>query len=320
LPLIRLVHFALAAAALLVAASAGAQDLEIHFKSTPRTELLRPYDDPATMSLLVTGNDGRPIRQGTVDIRLDAPRAGLLFSTDFPWVEGSRLEEMHLNLRQGRVNWKYLFPIRGEYRLGIDVETPDGRKTTKEFTFRIREHRKKWAILAAFSAALFCLGFVAGRIFTRVPAAVTIVALGFSLIANGFSAGDETSVGDGSALEIGAATVGTPALIKWHAAADAGIAPEMLSLKIVHLEKGKTAFELERVPIGGDFAMKFQFTDGAEYRVSALAEQAGKPPRRSEKIISATPLEPPTRAMIPALSYFIGLIALGLAAGRWSKR
>jgi hypothetical protein len=66
--------------------------------------------------------------------------------------------------------------------------------------------------------------------------------------------------------------------------------------------------------------MKFQFTDGGEYRVDALAEEAGKPVRRSEKIISATALEPPTRAMIPAFAYFIGLIALGLGAGRWSKR
>ncbi len=319
--LTRFAPFALAAAALLAGARARAQDLEIHFKSTPPIERLRPYDDPATLSLLVTGSDGRPIRQGAVAIRLDAPKAGRFFSTDFPWVEGSRLEELRVNLRQGRVNWKYLFPIRGEYRLAVDVETPEGKKASKEFTFSIREHREKWAILAAFSAALFCLGFVAGRIFTRAPAAAAVIlAAGLFLIPDGFSASDEPSGGEGAALEIGAATVGTPALIQWHAAGDAARAPELLSLKIVHLEKGKIAFELERVPLAGDFAMKFQFTDGAEYRVSALAEQDGRPARRSEKIISATALEPPMRAMIPALAYFIGLIVVGLGAGRWSKR
>jgi len=30
--------------------------------------------------------------------------------------------------------------------------------------------------------------------------------------------------------------------------------------------------------------------------------------------------EPPARAMLPALSFFVAIIALGLAVGRWSKR
>lgn len=312
----------LVAAGLLFAAGARAQDLEIRFKTTPQIEHLRPYADPATMSLLIAGSDGRPVRQGTVHIRLDAPRSGRFFSTDFPWVEGSRLQEMRLDLSQGRANWKYLFPIRGQYRLGVDVETRDGKKASKEFTFRIREREEKWAILAGFSVALVCLGFVAGRIFTRVPAAAIALALGLCLASDGFTANEKASDGDDAALEIEPPTVGTPALLHWHApvAATGEGSPEALSLSIVHLEKGKTAFELERIPIVGDFSMKFEFTDGAEYRVSALGEQAGKPPRRSEKIISATALEPPTRAMIPAFAYFIGLIVLGLGAGRWSKR
>ena len=275
------------------------------------------------MSLLVTGSDGRPISQGTVDIRLDAPRPGVFFSTDFPWVEGSRLQEMHLNLRQGRANWKYLFPIRGEYRLSVDVETPDGKRTSQRFTFTIREHSEKWLLLAAFSAGLLGVGFVAGRVFTGVPVGTAMVlACALVLLPAAFSAGGESSSDDGGALEIGAATVGTPAPVLWHpSGADVSDNPiQALSLKIVHLEEGKTAFELERVPVAGDFAMKFQFTDGGEYRVDALAEEAGKPAWRSEKIISATALEPPTRAMIPAFAYFIGLLALGLGAGRWSKR
>src|SRR5262249_32627322 len=152
-----------------------------------------PYADPATMSLLVTGSDGQPIRQGTVNIRLDAPKSGHFFSTDFPWVEGSRLQEMRLDLSQGRANWKYLFPIRGEYRLGVDVVTPDGKKASKEFTFTIREREEKWATLAAFSAALLCLGFVAGRIFTRIPIAAVVLVLGLFLVSNGFTANEKAS-------------------------------------------------------------------------------------------------------------------------------
>jgi hypothetical protein len=86
------------------------------------------------------------------------------------------------------------------------------------------------------------------------------------------------------------------------------------------LEKGKTVFEVEKIPVPAEFAMTFQFTDGAEYRLIAVGEQPGSMPIRTEKTISATALEPPTKAMIPAFGYFIALIAAGLIVGRWSKR
>jgi len=129
------------------------------------------------MSLLVTDANGRPLKEGSVAVRLDAPRSGGFFSTDFPWVEGTRLQEMQLDLRQGRADWKYLLPIRGEYRLAVNVSTADGRKASKEFTFHVRENEKKWGALAAFSAGLFCLGFIAGRVFTVAPKESVIILL-----------------------------------------------------------------------------------------------------------------------------------------------
>src|SRR5262249_20580757 len=151
-------------------------------------------------------------------------------------------------------------PIRGEYRLGVDVVTPDGKKASKEFTFTIREREEKWATLAAFSAALLCLGFVAGRIFTRIPVAAVGLVLGLFLVSNGFTANEKASKDEDASLEVDPATVGTPALVRWHTPPGVtGEGPvEALSLRIVHLEKGKTAFEMERVPIAGDFAMKFE--------------------------------------------------------------
>ena len=105
------------------------------------------------MSLLITGADGRPVKQGVVDIRLDAPEPGRFFSTDFPFVEGTRLSEMRMELRQGRANWKFLFPIRGEYRLTVVATTADGRKASKDFKFYIRENQKKWFALRDFPLA-----------------------------------------------------------------------------------------------------------------------------------------------------------------------
>jgi hypothetical protein len=297
-----------------------ADELNVYFKTTPGFEHLRPYADPAILSLLVTDANGRPLTEGSVGLRLDAPRSGVFFSTDFPWVEGTRLQEVQLNLRQGRANWKYLFPIRGEYRLAVSVSTANGSKANKEFTFNVPENEKKWAALAAFSAGLFCLGLIAGRIFTaaRTQAAIIILAL---LSASTAGADGNPAPRDASAvLEVAPATVGRPTAVRWRLNNAVDPSRVLLSLAIVHLEKGKTVFEVEKIPVPAEFAMTFQFTDGAEYRLIAVGEQPGSMPIRTEKTISATALEPPTKAMIPAFGYFIALIAAGLIVGRWSKR
>jgi len=300
-----------------------AEDLNIYFKTTPSIELLRPYADPANMSLLITGADGRPVKQGVVDIRLDAPEPGRFFSTDFPFVEGTRLSEMRMELRQGRANWKYLFPIRGEYRLTVVVTTADGGKANKDFKFYIRENPKKWFALTGFSIGLFLLGLIAGRVFTGAKSAM-IALFAVLLLVELSRAAEPPRVQEteNAGLEIGAATVGTPTAVRWFLknAEIAGTSNALLTLTITHLEKEKIAFEVERIPVGNEFSMKFQFTDGAEYRVVALAEVPGKPTLRSEKVVGVTALEPPAKASVPALAYFVGLIALGLGIGRWTKR
>jgi hypothetical protein len=94
----------------------------------------------------------------------------------------------------------------------------------------------------------------------------------------------------------------------------------LLTLTIAHLEKGKTVFSVERLPVAGEFAVSFQFTDGAEYRVTAIAYTNGGQMLRTERNIAVTGVEPPARTMIPAIGFFLAVIALGLGVGRWSRR
>jgi hypothetical protein len=307
-----------------------AEEFNIYFKASPRLELLYPYSDPATLTLLVTRADGRPVAQGSVAIRLDAPKPGRFFSTDFPFVEGSRLLEMNLPLRQGKAEWKYFFPIRGEYLLAVEFVAPDGRKASKTFAFRIRESKQKWYLLGGVSLALFVFGMVAGRIFTppglnggKGLAACLLLAVGgwMSLMEN--AAGQETRQGEQFGwLEIDPAMVGKPANVRWRLGGDERTKKSMalLTLTIAHPEKDKIVFALERLPVAGEFAMNFQFTDGAEYRVAAFAYVTGRSILRTEKYVAVTGAEPPARAMIPAISFFVAIIALGLGVGRWSKR
>lgn len=306
----------------LSSAALAADGLNIDFKTTPRRQLLRPFADPIDLSLLVTGADGKPVRGGSVAIRLDAPVPGRFFSTDFPLVEGKVLNEMRLPLPQGRAAWKYLFPIRGEYRLSVDALADNGAKTSKVFVFKVRENRQKLWALGGFSVALLVLGFAAGRVFTRASAVVPLLLIAALLAAVTADTHEPIQNGPSSpGLEIEPATVGKASLVRWRSLETASSPSNVhLTLSILHLEKQKLVFAVEKIPVGEDWSMKFHFPDGAGYRVNAVADSPGGPPVRSEQVIAVKGVEPPVKAMVPALSYFMALLTLGLVVGRWTKR
>ena len=306
-----------------------AEDINIYLKASPRLELLHPYSDPATLTLLVTGVDGKPVAQGRAAILLEAPEPGQFFSTDYPLVEGSGLLEMDLPLRQGRAEWKYLFPIRGQYRLTVEFIAPDGRKVNKTFPLAIRENKQKWFFLGIFTMGLFVLGVFAGRIFTgalshakRRGAVCLLVSMSCVAVPVEVAAQELGQQKYFGWLEVEPATVGKLSKVRWRLAGEANAESRgvSLTLTIAHLEKSKTVFAVERLPVEKEFTLNFQFTDGAEYRVTAIAYVTGAQVLRTEQNISVTGVEPPGRAMIPAIGFFLGVIALGLGVGRWSRR
>lgn len=309
---------------LLTGSAVSADELNVYLKTSPALGLLRPFADPVNVSLLVTHADGRPVEQGSVTIVLDAPNSGAFLSTDIPALEGTRLLELVLPLRQGRVNWRYLFPIRGDYRLSVRVVAADGKATTKNFFISVLENRMKWLWLGLFCIGLFLIGFTAGRIFTVVPQAVAVSWLLVFLGAVGSVSGhDGPSSADPmasppGALEIAAATVGRPTRLHWRAG-DGGKATSLLSLTITHLEKHQTVFAIDNVLVGKEYQLEFQFPDGAEYRVSSVAQVPGQAPLRTEQLVAVTGVEPPMTAQVPALIFFLGIIVLGLGTGRLSK-
>ena len=101
---------------------------------------------------------------------------------------------------------------------------------------------------------------------------------------------------------------------------DGGARRATLTLTITHLEKQKVVFGIEKIAVDGEWSMKFHFPDAGEYRVAAVGNVPGLAPVRSEHGMTVTGMEPPAGTMIAALVYFVGLIALGLGAGRWSKK
>lgn len=285
-------------------------------------ERLRPFSEPATLSFLATVVDGKPLATGWLNLRLEAPQPSF-FSTDYPLAEGSSLIEMRLPLEAGKAEWKYNFPIRGEYRLFVEVLAPDGTQSSKMFTIEVGEHRSRWLTLAAFMLGLFGVGVVAGRIFTPTVSKGA-GALPAILLAGVFLAlsSSTTLAQTGAAqLEIDPPSAGKPARIRWVVDAAGGSTGQgaLLSLAITHMEKKMTVFAVERIPVEGEFSMNFHFVDGTEHRVSARAELPGGKAIGSEQIVSVAGVEPAVSAMLPTMGLFFGLILLGLSVGRWSR-
>jgi hypothetical protein len=192
---------------------------------------------------------------------------------------------------------------------------------SKTFHFHIRENQQKWLALGAVSAALFVLGFVAGRIFTGTWAnAISLIAAALFVSATAYADAQNGAVADAAVLKIEPATVGRPSELRWSLPRDAGHRTAMLTLTITHLEKEKVVFAVEKIPVAGEWSMRFHFPDGAQYRVVAIGNVPGLVPLRTEQVVSVKGVEPAAGPRVRALVYFIGLIGLGLAAGRWSKR
>jgi hypothetical protein len=310
----------------ILAAPLWAQDLNIQFKTLPTVDLLRPHTGPAGLSVLVTGADGKPVENGWAEIRLDAPKSGMFFSTDIPLVEGTRLVEMRLPLKQGMAEWKYAWPIRGEYRLAVAATSADGKKASKTFDITVRESATKWLTLSGFTFGLFLFGFVAGRVFTVTHASVVSFVLLLFLSGSALSSAAAQIINAAesappAALTIEPAVVGKPSRIVWRLHDSAGAAGEglLLSLAITQLEENHRVFAIEKLPVAGEFALNFQFVDGSEHSVTAVAELPGRAPIRMEQRVSVTAVEPPATAALPPIAFFLFVTALGLGAGRWSK-
>lgn len=148
------------------AGSARAGQGEIRLETVPSLDEVRPLSDPVRTVLTVLDGEGKALKQGRVRIRLDAPAPGRLFSTDFPLVEGSRLMDMELPVSDGRVEWEYVYPVRGRYRLEVGAIDGEGKVIQRAFEMGIRENRLKLLYLGGFVAVLFFFGFMAGRLFT----------------------------------------------------------------------------------------------------------------------------------------------------------
>jgi hypothetical protein len=305
----------------------SAEEFAVSFKISPAGPQLAP-NVPATLTLSLK-TPGQ-LSAEWVMVRLDAPARGRFFSTDFPLVEGSTLLEARLPMIDGKAEWRQVFPIRGEYRLSAHFAGAVGAHTERTFAFRVYESRQKWLALGVFASGLFLIGMIAGRIFSA-PGRAKGLKVGIWLVlcltycettvdAAGAQANPKQSYA--AQLAVSAPTVGRPARVQWSlGTAGAAEKPSAnLSLSITHVEKNALVFAVEKIPVAGEFSLEYQFTDGSDYRVSAIAVTQDGGTVRQDQLVSVSAVAPPWAAQLPALVLFLLVIFLGLLAGCWSRR
>jgi hypothetical protein len=204
--------------------------------------------------------------------------------------------------------------------LSVAVTAGDAQPARNNFEFSVPEEGAKWLWLGLFGGGLFLVGFVAGRIFTEPRAARTALVIAIGLIAASGTAHEAAKQESPSGpLEVEPATVGKPTLIRWRNPWG-GQERALLSLSIVHLEKDKVILEFDKLAVEKEFAFNFHFPDGAQYLIETIAEAPGRAAERGEQQVSVTGVEPTLAAQLPSLAVFLGVIAVGLGAGRVSKR
>ena len=324
--LLLLVPAVLLSASLAGSVAAQVANNAIRVQVSPDTTLLRPLKDPATITIDVDGAGERPRGPVDLSVRLTAPPPGTFVSSDFPLIEGTRLIDMNLANVTGTLSWDYVFPIRGEYRLDVSATDGQGRRLERSFAIQVPANRAKTAFLAGFVAALFLLGFIAGRIFSApagVAAVLMITLLYGAGLNRGLSADTNQSAGLKGELTVAPPRVGSPSALRWRGI-DPGTGepvPATVTLRVVQLEKGKEIFTLNRVPTDGTLDLAFQFTDASPHRVLARATAPGR--LRATEVARTVEVESATPSLVirvwPVL-LFIFVVLAGLAAGRFSKR
>ncbi|MGH7848184.1 MAG: hypothetical protein ACREQW_23845 [Candidatus Binatia bacterium] len=142
--------------------SAAAGPVRVELETVPPLDEITPLSEPTRLVLALLDSERKPIAAGRARIRLEAPGPGWFFSTDLPTVEGKGLVEIEFPISNGTVDWEYLFPIRGVYRLEVTTFDTKGERAQRVFRLPVKESRLKLFYLATFVTALFVLGFCMG--------------------------------------------------------------------------------------------------------------------------------------------------------------
>lgn len=141
----------------------------ISVRTEPATDQIVPDKDLVKTIIEIKDGQGQLTKNIVIDFQVDSPAPSSWISTDFPMVEGTRLHQSRFDAPDGMLELKFVWPIRGDYKLIMRASPAPGTNTsfapiTKQLTMHINENPSEGRNLLQFVIGLGILGLVAGMI------------------------------------------------------------------------------------------------------------------------------------------------------------
>ncbi len=271
----------------------------------PPLETVRPNHDEAHLTLL---SEGKGASSKTVrwNLIVELPPPGILFSTDFPWIEGKRLLDIEFVTEGGKAQWSMVFPIRGRYEIRVETEIEGEAPGQTTFPLVIREDPARLLYLVLSLAGVFLLGCLIGWAVPR--SRVFLAVLFFSL----------TGVAAQAQLDVNPEKVGeiTPMNLVLPDSRATGI-----DFSIVKTEDQQRLFHIEDVTVMGKTTWNYHFFDGSVHRIRMAIQYPGFTARRvveKETHVEARP--PPRTVVLTTYGIFLLPLIVGWFVGRTFKK
>jgi hypothetical protein len=324
----------------------GASPYTVDLKTDPTANRIGPDQDMVKVTLTAKDGQGDIVLGAYIKVDIHSPSRDALISTDFPWVESTRLMAYEGYVPNGILAFDYIFPIRGKYRIearaGADPASLSGQKTLH---LSINENKVDVRNLSVFAALLLGFGALAGFIISRgagmkireagIAAWAILLTLGFMSCPSHTYARHEhhhaMDAGEAPPLQDQASADGMTLNFKMDPGAgkvgminnlvfsvqDAGGRPvpnTVFEVVFRHMEDNKPVFSTRLFGQEGSADLGFQFFDGAEHEIKVTASNAmGK--IQLTRSVDVQALHPPMPVKIKTLFYSLVITFLGILLG-----
>ena len=170
--------YTLAAVLLYPSNAVAVQNVDIAFTTIPEVpHNFQPFfegNQPAKVVLEVRDADGRLIKNVNVKIDIQHVKgfsSGQFLSTGFPYLEGKKVFSGEFFLKDGRLEFSYIFPIRGTYNVKIDASATEKavlfEPTTRVFEVKVQEWGYQIRNAVILVLLMLGLGLFIGRVYAR---------------------------------------------------------------------------------------------------------------------------------------------------------
>jgi hypothetical protein len=122
---------------------------------------------PVRLTLQALDAKSQPLENAKIHLQIFTPAKNLLFTTDFPIVEGTKLLDLEAIAPTGELQIQQMLPIRGRYKLLVNVTPIIANQFSplqQTLTLDIPENSAKYRNFGILAATLLFVGIVGGLI------------------------------------------------------------------------------------------------------------------------------------------------------------